>query len=124
MAKNPVCWWEIASRNAGKTADFLSKIFEWEWEYEEGPDFYKMIVDWESNGFEGGGVFTLKKESKIQPHLTVYIEVEDIDAKAKMVEELGGEIIQGPFDITPKTRICLFNEPNGQLMAMLQYNRD
>ena len=54
------------------------------------------------------------------PFLTIYIEVDDVDARAKRVEELGGHIVEAPFDVTDKIRICLFNEPSGVTLAMVQ----
>ena len=68
--------------------------------------------------FAGGGVFTLRK-AKL-PFLTMYIRVDDIDAKAKHIEELGGFIVIAPLDISKTSRICLFNEPSGVTLGMLQ----
>ncbi|MCP4425936.1 MAG: VOC family protein, partial [Chloroflexi bacterium] len=44
----------------------------------------------------------------------------DIEAKAQLVEEAGGYIVEAPFEIQSGTKICLFNEPSGVTFAMLQ----
>ncbi len=68
--------------------------------------------------FSGGGVFTLRRAR--MPFLTVYIKVDDIEAKARLVEANGGFIVEAPFEINPKTKICLFNEPSGVTLAMIE----
>ncbi len=54
------------------------------------------------------------------PFLTFYVQVEDIDEKAKLIEQLGGYILEAPFEIPGGSRICLFNEPSGVTLAMLE----
>jgi predicted enzyme related to lactoylglutathione lyase len=54
------------------------------------------------------------------PFLTLYIKVEDIFTMANRVEESGGHIVEAPFDIGGGSYICLFNEPSGVTLAMIQ----
>lgn len=121
MQKNPVCWWELASHDAEATVKFLKTAFEWEFDLDEELGIYELPAVEEPNGFRGGGVFTLRR-AKL-PFLTIYIEVDDVDARAKRIEELGGHIVEAPFDVTDKIRICLFNEPSGVTLAMIQRRR-
>jgi predicted enzyme related to lactoylglutathione lyase len=67
---------------------------------------------------QGGGVFTLQN-AKL-PFLTIYIRVDDLDAKAKLIEESGGFLVIPPRDLPSGSRICLFNEPSGVTLAMIQ----
>ena len=64
-----------------------------------------------------GLVFTLRR-AKL-PFLTLYISVDDLDAKRRQVEEHGGAIVIEPTDIGGE-RICLFNEPSGVTFAMIE----
>lgn len=118
--KNPICWWELATHDADKSVEFLQKAFDWNLVYDEQQNLYETKPEdyAGSGGLSGGGVFTLRK-AKL-PFLTMYIKVDDIDAKAKLIEELGGHIVEAPFDLPSGTRICLFNEPSGITLAMLQ----
>jgi predicted enzyme related to lactoylglutathione lyase len=118
MQNNPVCYWELASHDAEKTIEFLKNIFDWKPEYDEKSGIYEFPAGEAQMTFAGGGVFTLKK-AKL-PFLTIYIRVDDIEVKAKLVERYGGFIIQAPFEINHGTKICLFNEPSGVTMAMLE----
>jgi predicted enzyme related to lactoylglutathione lyase len=116
--KNPVVYWELASHDAAKTADFLKNVFDWAPEYDAKSTIYELPSGDERADFSGGGVFTLQR-AKL-PFLTIYIRVDDIAAKAKLVEKNGGFIIEAPFEISPGTKICLFNEPSGVTLAMIE----
>jgi predicted enzyme related to lactoylglutathione lyase len=118
---NPIVWWELASFNAEKSVEFFAKVFNWDIMYDEKVGFYRVPVPEQGCDLSGGGVFTLRRARL--PFLTLYIRVDDIDAKAKQVEESGGRIVQPPFSIPGGSRICLFNEPSGVTFAMIQSKR-
>ena len=113
---NPVVFWELASHDADESVAFFKKIFGWDIPFNEDLGFYIQPGDPDRKGISGG-VFTLK-EAKL-PFLTIYIQVDDVDAKAKEVEDAGGFIVVPPEDIG-KSRICLFNEPSGVTFAVIQ----
>jgi len=118
MKKNPICFWELASHDAEKSAGFLRELFGWDLTFDNRLGFYTVDAGEERESFSGGGVFTLRK-AKL-PFLTLYVAVDDIQAKAAQVEELGGFIVEPPFTIPGGARICLFNEPSGVTLAMIQ----
>jgi hypothetical protein len=119
MSANPVVWWELASHDAKKTVSFLNTVFDWKLEFDEKLGFFIMSTDdGDKQAFGGGGVFTLGK-AKL-PFMALYIQVDDIEAKAKLVAETGGHIVEAPFEIQSGTKICLFNEPSGVTFAMMQ----
>ena len=116
MSNNPVVYWELASHDASKTVDFLKKVFDWDFEYDARTTIHELPV--ELTPVQGGGVFTLRR-AKL-PFLTIYIKVDDLDAKVKLIEENGGFIADPPLDLPGGSRICLFNEPSGVTLAMIQ----
>jgi len=119
MSANPICWWELASHDAKKTVGFLNSVFEWNLVFDERLGFFVMpAADGDKQVFSGGGVFTLGK-AKL-PFIALYIRVEDIEAKARLIEESGGFIVEAPHEIQSGTKICLFNEPSGVTFAMIQ----
>jgi predicted enzyme related to lactoylglutathione lyase len=116
---NPVVYWELASHNAEKTAGFLQKVFDWSPEYDDKSKIYEFPSKAESlEACSGGGVFTLQR-AKL-PFITIFIKVENIDTKVKLIEENGGFIVEAPIEINSQTKICLFNEPSGVTLAMIQ----
>jgi len=118
MQKNPIVFWELASHDMEKSVKFLREVFDWQIEFNDRLGFYVIPAATPAGEDIDGAVFTLKR-AKL-PFLTIYIQVEDIDAKAELVREKGGFIVEAPFDISPTSRICLFNEPSGVTFAMIQ----
>ena len=117
MQKNPVVLWELASHDMEKSVKFFREVFDWQIEFNDDLGFY-IIPQSSPAEHMDGAVFTLR-QAKL-PFLTIYIQVEDIDAKAELVEEKGGLIVEPPHDISPRSRICLFNDPSGVTFAMIQ----
>ena len=118
MQKNPIIFWELASHDMEKSASFFREVFEWDIEMNKRLGFYIIPASSPPGEQIDGGIFTLRK-AKL-PFVTLYIRVEDIDAKTKLIEENGGFIVEAPFDIASGARICLFNEPSGVTFAMIQ----
>lgn len=117
MTHNPICYWELASHDAEKTAAFLKALFAWEITLDPRTGIFEIPAGEARAHFSGGGVFTLRRARL--PFLTLYIRVDDVDAKAKQAEALGGLIVIAPFNIDSASRICLFNEPSGVTLAVI-----
>ena len=118
MQKNPIVFWELATHNMEKTVEFFREVFEWKIEFNDRLGFYIIPETTPLNEALDGGVFTLKR-AKL-PFLTVFIQVEDIEEKARLIQEKGGFIVDQPSEIPSWSKICLFNEPSGVTFAMLQ----
>jgi len=118
MQNNPVCFWELASHDAEKSVKFFGNVFEWKTQYDDRIGIYEFPAEEDASSFFGGGVFTLRR-AKL-PFLTIYIRVEDIEAKATRIEEEGGFIVEPPFELPTGSKLCLFNEPSGVTFAMLE----
>ncbi len=118
MAVNPVVYWELASHDQEKTVDFLKAVLDWDVAYDTRIGLYDFPAGDGAGEFAGGGVFTLRK-AKL-PFLTIYIRVDDLDAKVALVKEHGGYIVEPPLEIPGGARICLFNEPSGVTLAMIE----
>jgi predicted enzyme related to lactoylglutathione lyase len=116
MTANPMIWWELATHDQEKSVQFFEKVFGWEFHLDEESGFHKT-----RNGnfaLRGGGIFTLRR-AKL-PFLTLYIEVDNIHDKVKLIEANGGFIVDPPAELAPNQWICLFNEPSGVTFAMIQ----
>jgi len=115
---NPVLFWELASNDQEASVEFFRSVFDWKIEYNERIKFYQVSTGGGSGDVDGY-IFTLGK-AKL-PFVTVYILVDDIEAKAKLIEEQGGLIVHPPNMTVPGgPRICLFNDPSGVTFAMLE----
>jgi len=114
---NPVVFWELASHDAEKSIAFFESIFDWEFNAPPESPLYVARTATDQAGVNGG-IFTLS-QAKL-PFLTIYVLVDDIVEKARLVEENGGLVIEEPHEISSGSWICLFNDPSGATFAMLQ----
>jgi predicted enzyme related to lactoylglutathione lyase len=116
MPADPIIWWELATHDHEKSVKFFQNVFGWEFRVDENTGFYKI-----QNGsftLQGGAIFTLRR-AKL-PFLALYIQVNDIQEKARLIQENGGFIVDPPAELAPNEWICLFNEPSGVTFAMIQ----
>ncbi len=118
MQKNPVVFWELASNDMEKSVRFFREVFEWQIEFDEGLGFFIIPDTTPPDLSLEGGIFTLRR-AKL-PFVSLYLRVEDIIEKARLVEEKGGLVIEAPHEIPGGSWICLFNDPSGVTFAMIQ----
>ena len=115
---NPVLFWELASNDQEASVEFFRGVFDWKIEYNERIKFYQVSTGGGSGGVDGY-IFTLSR-AKL-PFVAVYILVDDIEAKAKLIEEQGGYVVDPPSVVIPGgPKICLFNDPSGATFAMIE----
>jgi uncharacterized protein len=74
---------EIAAQDTGRAQDFYKGLLGWQFESMEGPMEYHMVRFSEDTG---GGLFPGDPGA-----IRVYFDVEDINAGAARVNELGGK---------------------------------
>lgn len=53
-----------------------------------------------------------------------YVTVDDVEASAKRVESLGGEVILPPTDIPNVGRFCVIRDPQGISLNLITYTDD
>ena len=80
----------------------------------EGPGAY---TEWQVSDRSVGGM--MKKPMPMPSFWGVYIAVEDINAAAKKLEELGGGIIQPPTEIEPGI-FAVVTDPVGSMFNIFQ----
>lgn len=115
---NSIVFWELASHDQEKSVQFFRDVFGWQISFDDKLGFYTVDQEGSCGGPLDGGIFTLRK-AKL-PFLTLYIQVEDIDKKAEEVTAAGGFIVEEPFRISERSKICIFNEPSGVAFGMIE----
>ncbi len=58
----------------------------------------------------------------VPSHWLVYFLVDDVDATAAQVVELGGKAANGPFDVPGMGRFMVAQDPQGAVFAVVRYN--
>lgn len=101
---------------------------------ESAKKFYTGLFGWSTSAFEGNMDYTLFKKTGVergiggmmkvpQPGMPAqwlpYVLVEDVDASAKKVTELGGQVMAPPFDIPTIGRIAVVLDPQGACLGLI-----
>lgn len=109
-------WNELATRDVPKAKAFYESVLGWN--IEQGPwPFYFYI---RNNGRMIGGIIAMDEQwGDIPPHWQVYFAVADIEAIAKRVPELGGQILSG-IDESSVGRFAVISDPSGAMFATIQ----
>jgi hypothetical protein len=116
------CWFELGTTDQAGAKTFYTGLFGWSAaDSPMGPDtFYTMM---RLNGHSLGGAYTLDAEMRNQgvpPHWMVYFAVDDADASAAKVTELGGALICAPFDVRTYGRMATCKDPTGAVFSIWQ----
>ena len=93
MSPNPIVHFEIGCTNGPETREFFSALFDWNI---GGPQAGFMIETGEE-GTIPGHIVELAPESGI--YVTVYVQVDDLEATLARASELGGKTLVGPVEI-------------------------
>jgi predicted enzyme related to lactoylglutathione lyase len=102
-------WNELWTRNADQAKVFYPAVFGYTMDSETMPG-YTM---WQVDGQMVGGCMTMPDgiPPRVPAHWAVYFMVDDADAGAAKVTELGGSVVTDPFDIPGIGRIAMVHGP-------------
>lgn len=127
METGALCWVELNTRDPDAAVHFLHSVFGWQATQVGGP------VDEGGPGFDYlmlalgdtpvGGIIAMDENwpAEVPPHWMVYFAVEDCDAAAARVAELGGEVCVPPTDIPPG-RFAVVGDPHGAVFTIIALN--
>jgi len=115
-------WCELMTTDPDAAKVFYRALFGWETEDApmEGMTYTVVKVD----GDDVGGIMGMPPEVQgMPPAWGVYVTVDDVDATAGKVEELGGQILRPPEDIPGVGRFCVIQDPQGAVICAITYVR-
>ena len=116
------CWIELATSDQSAAKTFYGALFGWTPnDMPMGPgESYTMF---KLNGRDAAAGYTLRPEQramKVPPHWMLYILVENADASADKVAQLGGTAIVPPFDVMDIGRMAVIQDPTGAHFCLWQ----
>jgi len=116
----PVVHFEITGKDGVKLQRYYSELFDWEIDA-NNPMGYGIVAR-EGNLTDdgigiGGGVST--GPEGYDGHVTVYVEVPDVEAALAKAEELGGSRMMGPEQVMEDLVIGLFTDPEGHVIGVM-----
>lgn len=107
----PIVHFEIGCRDRGKTGAFFARLFNWQIT-DAGP---VSTID------TGNGISGHINAMGHEPHhyVTVYVQVDDVQAYLTKAEALGGKTLIPPMEI-PTGFFAWFADPDGNIVGLLQ----
>jgi predicted enzyme related to lactoylglutathione lyase len=121
MADRLICW-ELASTDPEASAEFFRRVFGWDVCFDARRGFHQTdppVGENPAHGFiTAGSIFPGRPPHA--PLLMLGIQVDDIHARALLVRQFGGHIVEGPERTSPGTQVCLFTDPSGITFAMIE----
>lgn len=113
-------WHELATTDWPAAWAFYQEVFGWEetdsMEMDPGNTYHMFGLDGESLG----GMYNQSSEMPAPPHWLPYADVEDVEAIAMVVKELGGKVLNGPMDVPGGGQIAQCMDPQGAMFAAYQ----
>ena len=117
----PVVHFEITGQDGPKLHSYYSELFGWE--IDANNPMHYGIVQREGNlnadgiGI-GGGI--AQGPSGYPGHVTVYVEVPNVEESMAKAESLGGTRMMGPEEVQERLVIGLFSDPEGHVIGLIQ----
>ena len=124
---NPVVHFEMPYENSERVSNFYSKVFGWQM-VPTGPEmgYYLLAGTTETDenrmvktpGTINGGFF--KKAPEFPAIPSVVINVDDINAAVKMVNESGGKVVRDIMEIPGIGHYAAFLDTEGNSVGVMQ----
>ena len=110
---NKVTHFEMAGGDGKKLQEFYSSAFDWTIDA-NNPMNYGIVQD----AGIGGGVSPAGPEGS--PHITVYIEVDDLQGALDKIEKLGGKTVNPPMEVPGGPALAHFSDPEGNFIGLVK----
>ncbi|MGH9822455.1 MAG: VOC family protein, partial [Blastocatellia bacterium] len=114
-ANGSFCWVELGTTDQNAAKSFYSSLFGWSAKDRPmGPDAFYSIFELEGRHAAAGYTLDAGALSKgIPAHWAVYIAVASADDAAARLAELGGKVLEAPFDVFDAGRMAVIQDPTG-----------
>jgi len=115
-------WVDLATTDVQGAKSFYSGLFGWDVEDMPTGDggVYSMA---RLDGKYVAAVSAQREEERelgAPPHWNSYVTVEDVDATAAKVPDLGGQVFVPPFDVLDAGRMAVIADPTGAFLPLWQ----
>ena len=114
-------WVEVMAPDQGAARDFYTGLFGWAIEESPMDDQGNMYMIATLQGDPIAGISGHLHEMAGHPAFwNVYLATDDVDATAAKVEEAGGKVEAGPFDVMEHGRMVAIQDPTGARVSLWQ----
>ena len=117
-------WCELLTDDVDGAKIFYAELLGWTMDNQpmgEGAGNYTIL---RTDGQPVGGIMKMPPQvpAGTPPHWGAYVTVDDVDAVAAKLQQLGGRILVPPTD-SPDARFCVFQDPQGAVLSIISYTK-
>ena len=110
MSKNPIVFFEIGSTDNNQASAFFKGLFDW--------DIQAMGPSQMIDAGEGIGGHITELAPEWGNYVTVYVQVDDLEAYLEKAVELGGKVLVKPVHLPGQGSFAWFAPPEGNIMGL------
>jgi uncharacterized protein len=111
----PVVYFEIMGGDGLELEKFYGKLFDWKIDTNNPMKYGIVDTGSGSRGINGG----LGPGHDGQQRVSVYVEVDDLQATLNKVEQLGGKTVLAPTEVPGGPKLAMFADPAGNITGLL-----
>ena len=116
-----VSWFELITESLDEAANFYCRLTGWSKEFLEVGQSRHIVFT--QRGEEKSGMMRpLRPENKGRSFWLVYFSVDDCDEAARRCEELGGGVVDSPYEIEGVGRCAIVTDPSGGSFGIVEYH--
>jgi uncharacterized protein len=117
----PVVHFEIIGKDGAKLQSYYSELFGWEIDANNPMNYGVVSREGNTNadGIGIGGGIGPGPEG-YEGHVTVYVEVPDVEASLAKASSLGGRRLMGPDKVMEDLEIGQFADPEGHVIGLIR----
>src|SRR5918999_1055200 len=106
-APGTFCWADLGTTDADAAKAFYTRVFGWE-AVDSPVSDDGTYTTFKLDGRDVAALYEMgeQERSSLMPHWSSYVAVEDVDALAPRVRELGGEVLAEPVDVAAAGRVA------------------
>lgn len=112
-------WVDLATTDPDDAKRFYGELFGWS--YDDLPVGDGVVYTMCKVGDSQVAALNAQQEDErnmgVPPHWNNYVTVEDVDATATRVKELGGNVLVEPFDVLTAGRMLVLQDPTGGILC-------
>jgi uncharacterized protein len=117
----PVVHFEIIGKDGARLQSYYSELFGWEIDANNPMNYGVVSREGNTNadGIGIGGGIGPGPEG-YEGHVTVYVEVPDVEASLAKASSLGGRRLMGPDKVMEDLEIGQFADPEGHVIGLIR----
>jgi hypothetical protein len=111
-------WFDLLTPDMASAQRFYGELFGWSFDTSQGPRGYAVI---RHDGIAIGGMAKISGQDAEEGSIWLpSLSVADVDQAARITRERGGEVLDGPVDVSGRGRMAVLRDPAGAELVALR----